>query len=142
MKHDAKALKPVILAARLGGATLAASAARAGVHVATVCRWQARDAAFAAALRRAEWAATAARYASRPDRRRPSVPWRDDCPECGSLAVVRATEWGLVFWGCGRWPRCWWASWRPRYGADCPRCGAARYWSHSRRSVGCGKCGL
>jgi PAS domain S-box-containing protein len=43
---------------------------------------------------------------------------------------------------CGRrWPLCPWASWRPRAPRNCPACGGACFWSHSRKSISCGTCG-
>jgi hypothetical protein len=126
-----------LLKARRAGNTLRWSAVLAGVHVATVCRWQARDPALRKAL------ADAAREAK--DRRkaepRPQVRWRRDCPLCKAKVVVRTAR-GRRFWRCGRWPECPWASWRPRAPRNCRRCGAARFWSHSRLSVGCSGCGV
>jgi hypothetical protein len=144
------------LAARRGGATLRQAAAAAGVHVATLCRWQARSPALAEALeeaRREAWGRRSPR-----NRLRPHVPWDRRCPLCGANVLVLAAtrrESGrdllLVllqgwpekfrFWRCSRWPSCRFASWRPRAPGDCPRCGAARFWSHSRQSIGCSGCG-
>jgi hypothetical protein len=138
-----------LLAARRAGVTLRAAAAAAGVHVATVCRWQARDPALRDALRAAARVGWRVRHPDTP-RRRP-VPTHPLCPKCGACAVVRsAPRWrrrwrccGRVrFWGCERWPRCDWASWRPRFPEDCPQCAGPLYWSDSRRSVGCDRCGL
>jgi hypothetical protein len=111
----------------------------ARVHVATVCRWQARDPALRAEIKQARREGRE-RLHPRPERR-PSVPWRRDCPECRAKVVVR-TAGGRRFWRCGRWPLCPWASWRPRAPRNCRRCGSPRYWSHSRQSVGCSGCGM
>jgi hypothetical protein len=127
-----------LLRARRAGLTLRVAATLAGVHVATVCRWQARDPALRQAL------AEAAREARRrrPEGARRRVRWRRDCPLCKARVSVRTAAGKARFWRCGRWPLCPWASWRPRAPRDCRRCGAPRYWSHSRRSVACGGCGL
>lgn len=129
-----------LLAARATGVTLRQAAATAGVHVATVCRWQARDPVLREALAQA---AKDGRQLRKPaPEPRPLVRWRRDCPVCRARVVVRTARGGVRFWRCGRWPRCEWASWRPRAPRDCPRCGGPRFWSHSRRSVGCDGCGL
>jgi hypothetical protein len=136
MKRRTKAIR-TILAARAGGATLRGAAAAAGVHVATVCRWQARDPALAEALRDAARDGWRVRH---PPRRRPVVPYHPLCPACRAPVVTRRT-WGFIrFWGCSRWPWCRWGSWRPRYPTDCLACGGPRYWSHSRLSVACDRC--
>src|SRR5262245_16777662 len=83
------------LAAREEGATLRQGAAAAGVHVATLCRWQARDGLLREALTDAEWVARRRRFDSRPTRR-PRVPWHPACPWCGA----RAEQCGI--WG--GWP--------------------------------------
>jgi hypothetical protein len=130
--------------ARENGATLRETAAAIGVHVATLCRWQVREPWVAEALRDAETYARRMHYASLP-RRRPLVPWSRVCPSCGSWVKVARTRWtrwpGLVFWRCSRWPFCRFASWRPRAPWDCPRCAGPRFWSQSRKSIVCGKCG-
>jgi hypothetical protein len=136
-----EAARRALLEARAEGATLRQAAAAAGIHVATVCRWQTHDPAFHKRMREAT---AEARQAWLPDtgRPRPRVRWRKDCPLCRARVVVRTAPGKLTFWRCGRWPRCGWASWRPRAPRDCPRCGSPRYWSHSRKSVGCPGCGL
>jgi hypothetical protein len=130
-----------LLEAREGGATLRQAAAAAGVHVATVCRWQLRCPPLARALEFAAYFARRLRWARKP-RYRPRVSWHRGCPLCGAAAEVRnAWGWpGPAFWRCGRWPGCPWASWRPRFPEDCPGCGGPRYWSHSRKSVSCPRC--
>jgi hypothetical protein len=140
--RDREAAVERLLDAREGGATLSQAAAAAGVHVATVCRWQAGHPPLRQALADAGRYARRLRYASRP-RRRPRVPCHPWCPACGAAAAVRnAFGWpGPAFWRCSRWPFCPWASWRPRHPQDCPECGSPRYWSHSRKSVACPGCG-
>jgi hypothetical protein len=123
-----------LLRARLHGATLRLAAALAGVHVSTVCRWQARNPELRQAL------AEAARRP--PPDPRPRVRWRKDCPLCRARVVVRTARGGARFWRCGRWPLCSWASWRQRAPRNCSRCGAPRYWSHSRKSISCSACGM
>ena len=125
--------------ARQQGATLRQSAAAAGVHVATLCRWQNREPWIKKVLRQAEAFARRRYYASKPHRR-PRVPWRKDCPLCGSAVVVR-TGFAFRFWRCSTWPACLFASWRPRAPADCPGCNGPRFWSHSRKSIACPCCG-
>jgi hypothetical protein len=129
-----------LLNARRAGATLRDAAATAGVHVATVCRWQKRDPAFKAALDGAAREAGFARESK--DQPRPRVRWHRDCPVCKTRVVVRTAKGGLRFWRCARWPACAWSSWRPRAPRTCRRCGGACYWSHSRKSTACSACGL
>src|SRR5262249_33516050 len=122
--------------ARAKGVSLRQASAAAGVHVATVCRWQARCPAIHRMLRDAErigwrgkhrekFSVAVKFYAAavqgfdwvRLHRRlnsRPHVPWRRDCPLCQGEVVVRTASGRLTFWRCGRWPLCPWASWRPR----------------------------
>lgn len=129
----------VLLKARRAGATLRQAAAAAGIHVATVCRWQARDQELRQSLAEAAGESRRRRIRRGP---RPHVPWRKDCPLCQARVVVRTAPGKLPFWRCGRWPLCSWASWRPRAPRNCKKCGATCYWSHSRKSIGCSGCGL
>src|SRR4051812_5905598 len=151
---DGVAARAAVVAGRRAGQTLAAAAAGAGLHVATACRWQRADAAFAAALKSAEAAAAADRYAAKAAaevepardpfggvRRRPRVEVHRDCPACGRQSEVRKAWVGATFWRCTAWPRCKWASWRPRSPWACRRCGGPTLWSHRRISVLCIKCG-
>ncbi|WP_088256086.1 helix-turn-helix domain-containing protein [Fimbriiglobus ruber] len=130
--------KFLMVACRRAGLTLRETADRAGVHVATVCRWQARDPTFAHDMREAADKARVEVWESRPTAR-PRVPWRKDCPVCRAKVVVRKTAAGVPFWRCGR-TVCRWASWRPRHPRNCRRCGGPRFWSHSRKSVTCDHC--
>ena len=134
-----RAIVEELLRARRAGQTLRLAAAAAGVHVATVCRWQARDPELRQALAEA---AREARLRRPPRGPRPPVRWRRDCPRCQARVVVRTAPGKLRFWRCGRWPLCSWASWRPRAPRNCTRCGAPCYWSQSRRSIGCSACGV
>jgi hypothetical protein len=130
----------MLLQVRAGGLTLRDAAAVAGVHVATVCRWQKGDPGLKDALERTTreaWSHLAA-----PDESRPSVRWHRDCPLCKARVAVRTARGGLRFWRCGRWPGCPWASWRPRAPRNCRRCGGVCYWSHSRKTTACSACGL
>lgn len=156
---DLAALRMAI-AARHGGATLRASAKAGNISVATLCRWQVRypdvKEALDAALRAGyderiemEEAIDAAdeREADRrfADRLRPGVPIHPLCPQCGAAVEVRSwlSSFYVRFWRCSRWKHeCSFRSWRPRHPSDCPHCGAARLWSHSRRSVVCSGCGM
>ena len=107
-----------LLQARAAGFTLRQAAQRAGVHVATACRWQNRDPALRAALEEARQSAREAELLLFAGEGRPAVRWRRDCPHCRARVVVRTAR-GVRFWRCGRWPRCGWASWRPRAPRDC-----------------------
>lgn len=120
-----------------GGATLRFSAQLAGVHVATVCRWQKTDPKLRQALQEARQHKQEQRQEPRPQ-----VPWHKSCPECKAKVVVKTARNGTRFWRCGRWPACAWASWRPRAPRNCYKCKSPRYWSHSRRSIVCSGCGL
>ena len=128
-----------VLSVRRAGGTLRQAAAAAGIHVATVCRWQKRDPGLRLALRTA--ADESRSTHARPRELRPHVPWRHDCPLCQAKVVVRSTQGGARFWRCGRWPLCPWASWRPRAPRNCRNCGSPCYWSHSRKSITCSSCG-
>jgi hypothetical protein len=124
---------------RRAGLTLQYCAAVAGIHVSTLCRWQNKDPELRAKLERA---AEDARSRRAPrDEPRPKVRWRRDCPLCRAKVVVRSAGPRVRFWRCGRWPLCPWASWRPRAPRNCPACGGACFWSHSRKSTSCGTCG-
>src|SRR5439155_7776448 len=70
------------------------------------------------------------------------VPWVRTCPGCRAAGAVevRTAVRGLKFWYCTL--ECGWACWRPPAPFDCPKCGAAMLWAHSRRSVSCPACGL
>jgi hypothetical protein len=139
-----RARRDVVLAllqARSAGRTLRQAAAQAGVHVATLCRWQASSAVLAAALDRAAAEADERRRWSR--RPRPWVRWHPGCPACRRQPVTVSAVGGLVrFWRCpAEAGGCGWLSWRPRTPEDCPRCGGPRFWSHSRKSFSCPGCG-
>ena len=129
----------LLVQVRRDGGTLRQAAIAAGVHVATVCRWQARDQELRQALADAAEEACLRRSQGGPRRH---VTWRRDCPMCKARVVVRTARGKLTFWRCGRWPLCSWASWRPRAPRNCRRCGAPCYWSHSRKSIGCSACGM
>jgi len=128
-----------VLRARRAGLTLRQAAAVGGVHVATLCRWQARDPALRQALADAVAEARRGCPLKGP---RPQVRWRRDCPLCKARVVVCSAPGKARFWRCGRWPLCSWASWRPRAPRNCKRCGAPCFWSHSRKSIGCSACGV
>jgi hypothetical protein len=136
-----------LLAAYEAGARLRKAAEVAGVHVATVCRWQLRSPELAAELRAIavqvwEREVQKRRAAPRPRRVDPlSVPCHPLCPQCrGPAGLVRSASGRLYFWQCYDWPDCPWRSWRPRYPHDCPECGTPRFWSYDRRSIHCSDC--
>lgn len=153
---DSGTVKAAVLASHRAGLTLARASAAAGVHVATVCRWQVADPKFAGALRTARLDAARERYAARAAERPPRLPRRGPdvrlrkpvvpihlcCPACGSLSETRRVAFGppVTFWRCSRWPLCPWASWRPRCPVDCPDCRGPLFWSGSRLSVSCPRC--
>jgi hypothetical protein len=130
-----------LLAARAEGATLRQAADAAGVHVATVCRWQNHAPDFHHKMQEAHQEARRREHLinSGP---LPHVPWRRDCPLCKARVVVRTASRGAHFWRCGRWLWCSWASWRPRAPRNCGKCGGPCYWSHSRKSISCVACGV
>ena len=135
--------EPVIrtlLRFRRVGVTLRQAAGFAGVHVATVCRWQRADPQLRHDLAEAAAEGRAKRHP--PGRERERVRWHRDCPLCRARVVVRTARGGARFWRCGRWPHCTWASWRPRAPRNCRRCGSPVYWAHSRKSVSCSGCGV
>ena len=124
------------------GRTVREGAAAVGIHVATLCRWQADAPYFRERMHAARRRVLELRRSVFPPREgRPRVRWRRDCPLCKARVAVRTAAGKARFWRCGRWPLCRWASWRPRAPRDCAVCGSPRYWSHSRRSVGCDGCG-
>lgn len=48
------------------------------------------------------------------------------CPECGQGEILeRRSRHGKIFWGCGRYPKCKFASWNRVVGQPCPDCGAS-----------------
>src|SRR6516162_221994 len=83
------------------GFILRVAASLAGIHVATVCRWQRQEAGLRRRLKEARREGREHLH-PRPERR-PLVPWRRDCPECRAKVVVRTAA-GQRFWRCGRWP--------------------------------------
>lgn len=128
-----------ILAALTSGKTLRQAAAAGGVHVATLCRWQARSEAVAQALAQARprrTRLTAADYLALYQQR-PNVPCHPRCPQCHSEVEIQE-ERGWYWWQCFV---CGWRSWRPRHPTDCRQCGSHRLWSWDRRSVVCAGCG-
>jgi hypothetical protein len=135
---DRQAALAPILAALAAGKTLRQAAAAAGVHVATLCRWQARSEALAAALAQARPPRPPRADPFAPYRQRPTVPWHPCRPRCGwEVEIQRERSW--YWWQCRG---CLWHSWRPRHPKDCPQCGSYRLWSWSRRSVVCAGCGV
>ena len=45
------------------------------------------------------------------------------CPKCGGDIIVRHTKRGKVFYGCGNYPKCTFASWSEPTTEKCPNCG-------------------
>ncbi len=118
------------------GLTLRAAAARARVHVSTLCRWRKQDPALDEAFRSAQDAAR--EWLEPAPFVRPLVAWSGGCPVCGGPVELFKSR--PPFWRCRQWPACRFSSWRPRAGCDCPVCGEPRYWSHTRLSVNCDGC--
>lgn len=131
-----------LLEARELGLSLRQAAELAGLHLATVCRWQIRSRILHEALRQADRLARLVRRLARKYDRRPAVLWSKDCPVCEAALQVRRAYGMYAFWRCSRWPRCPFKSWRPRALGDCQRCGGIRHWSYSRKSVACACCGM
>ena len=139
---DRDAAKREIIRARRSGWTLREACERAGVHVATACRWQNDYPDFALKLCNAAGHAADERFERERLFGRRLVRWRNECPTCRAKLVVRTTAGAIRFWRCGRWPLCPWASWRPRHPRNCTKCGGPRFWSHSRKTVVCDPCGM
>lgn len=152
-KIDAASAKTTIVDARRAGLTLAKACAAAGVHVATACRWRVNDVVFARDFDAATESARRQRFAGlvaalrpvlkRPEER-PRVVVHRDCPRCAAPVEVRKARGrfrGAPFWRCSRWPQCGWSGWRPRHTQDCSACSGPRFWSQSRASVSCPRCG-
>ena len=47
------------------------------------------------------------------------------CPEDGGDIVERRTKKGKVFFSCGNYPKCKFATWYKPVNKDCPKCGAS-----------------
>src|SRR5262245_11523688 len=123
------------------GQSLRKAAAAAGVHQATVYRWGSVSKLFADVLRAARADGRNWVWAQQWHCRRPRVSFSRDCPRCGCKVVIyKRFGPGGTFWRCSKWPACLFASWRPRAQGDCPACGGARFWSHSRKSIACEEC--
>lgn len=122
------------------GYTVDDAARESGVHPATLYRWTNKYPAFEVDVRGAILRRDRLKYyllgRGLP---RPRVRWDRECPECGFEIEVRTAGGigGFKFYRCSRWPRCAFASWRPRTPWDCPLCGEATFWSHSRKSFAC-----
>ena len=136
---DRQADLAVVLAALAAGSTLRqAAAAAAGVHVATLCRWQARSEAVALALTQARPPHPPLADPFAPYQQRPTVSWHPRCPCCDGVVVTQQVR-GWYWWAC---IFCAWKSWRPRHPENCPHCGSHRLWSWDRRSIVCAGCGV
>src|SRR4051812_10844701 len=98
-----RATVEAVLRYRRRGATVRLAADLAGVHVATVCRWQARDPELRRDLIVAAAQGREERYPEKGPR--PQVRWHRDCPLCKARVVVR-TAGKVRFWRCGCWPHC------------------------------------
>ncbi len=47
------------------------------------------------------------------------------CPDCHEGEVLeRRSRRGKLFYGCGRYPKCTFASWNKVVGQPCPKCGS------------------
>ena len=71
------------------GLTLREACERAGVHIATACRWQADDPAFGETLTSAAHHAAVERYEYASLFPRLPVRWRNECPTCRAKLVGR-----------------------------------------------------
>ncbi|MBQ1388444.1 MAG: type I DNA topoisomerase [Clostridia bacterium] len=45
------------------------------------------------------------------------------CPKCGGDIIIRRTKKGKIFYGCGNFPNCRFASWSEPTEEKCPKCG-------------------
>jgi hypothetical protein len=129
-----------ILDALNEGLSLRKAAKVAGIHVATACRWQNQSQDVDRQFHYMADLGRKLRFARKPYSK-PTVLTHPDCPRCGRPVEVRAVNYVLRFWRCSDWPKCFWASWRPRVRGDC-FCGGPLLWSHSRNSVVCTRCGV
>jgi hypothetical protein len=127
-----------VLARRRQGATLKEACRAAGIHIATLMRWQARHGRVRGLLEQARLEGWRLKHPP-GSWRRPRVPTHPDCPRCGGEVGYRTACYCFRFVACRD---CGWASWRPRAPWDCPHCGGAMLWSHSRKSTACLACGL
>jgi hypothetical protein len=137
--RDRKAIEQRIIARVFAGETLKAAARACGVSYSTLHRWRCADNEFYRGLSKAVWEAREGREVQyRLALPRP-LPIRPVCPNCDwGIVRRRRALYILAFWYCAA--GCGWASWRPPYPVACP-CGAVRYWSLSRKSIGCPGCG-
>jgi hypothetical protein len=137
--RDRKAIKRRIVLRVLDGETLKAAARACGVSYSTLHRWRQADAKLKQELDIVAWSARQERELQyRLALPRP-LPVRKDCPACGRGEVRgRRAMYSPTFWCCSA--GCGWASWRPPHPEPCP-CGAVRYWSQTRKSIGCPGCG-
>jgi hypothetical protein len=127
-----------IVARVLDGETLKVAARACGVSYSTLHRWR-QEGGHLKYLADVAWSARQEREEQYRRAVPRPLPIRSDCPGCGRGAVRGRRALGfLTFWYCSA--RCGWASWRPPHPAPCA-CGAVRYWSLSRKSIGCPACG-
>jgi hypothetical protein len=130
------------------GGTLREAARAAGIDEATLRRWKTAFPDVSAALQTAQQCGDLvalrrllAQPALAPERRRErGLPVSYSCPRCSGDLVVRTCDGVYRIWRCAT-KDCGFVSWRPRHLLNCLFCGAARFWSHSRRSVSCSRCG-
>ncbi|MDO4460135.1 MAG: type I DNA topoisomerase [Clostridia bacterium] len=55
-----------------------------------------------------------------------------DCPRCGAKLVERKTKKGKIFYGCGSFPKCNFASWGAPAEKNCPQCGKPLFYASSK----------
>ncbi|MBN2086971.1 type I DNA topoisomerase [Candidatus Peregrinibacteria bacterium] len=62
------------------------------------------------------------------------------CPECGGEIVEKRTKRGKVFYGCGEYPKCKFATWKKPIEKPCPVCGGLQV-EQKKDLIKCEKCG-
>ncbi len=62
------------------------------------------------------------------------------CPECGSEIVEKRTKRGKVFYGCGDYPKCKFATWKTPVEEPCKVCGGLQV-QQKKNMLKCEKCG-
>ncbi len=61
------------------------------------------------------------------------------CPKCNGNIVSRHTKKGKVFYGCGNYPKCNYATWYEPIGETCPNCGNLLV--NKNKTITCEECG-
>jgi len=62
------------------------------------------------------------------------------CPKCGADLVQRKSRKGRTFYGCEKYPKCDFTSWKRPLPAPCPKCGGLLV-AENKHSASCTQCG-